>query len=119
MGRADGPSGTGGPGPSDRGLRHSPLLAGDGPYADRHGAAEAGHPQRRSFADLLSGHGGPWVQRGHSVEITRVRVGLRDEVGRPGFRAGWAAATRLGRFLRGAGLDRPRDAAHPAWLVAR
>jgi uncharacterized membrane protein YeiB len=46
-------------------------------------APQAGHPQRRSFAGLLSAHGGPWVWRPHHFEIARVLAELRDEVGPP------------------------------------
>src|SRR5262249_45182849 len=95
-----------------------PLLADGGPHADRHGAAQAGRPQRRAFARLLSAHGGLWVRRRHPAEIAWALAGLRDEVGGPGLRGDRRAGTRLGRFLRGAGLDRPGDAALPARLVA-
>src|SRR5262249_27395656 len=119
VGEADDASGAGGLGASYLALRHPPSLADDRAYADRHGALQAGHPQRRPFPGVLPGSGGHRVRRRRPVDLPRTLAGFRDEVGPPGLRASQRAIKVLGQLPGGSGLGSPRDAGLPAWLAAQ
>ena len=96
-----------------------PPLADDGPHADRHGAVQAGRPQRGPLPDLLSAYGEP---SGSVPASLLIALGLWRSFATKWDLLDFALVSQqlqlLGQSLRGSGLDCPRDAALPARLAA-